>query len=43
MRYIDYNGSGDLVSFGNACGVVWIPKKSQEENLKQPLTYFPAL
>ncbi len=43
MRCIDYNGSGDLVSFGNACGVVWIPKKSQEENLKQPLTYFPAL
>ena len=39
---IDYNGSGDLVSFGTAGGVVWIPKKSQEISTKQPLVYFPA-
>ncbi len=39
---LDYNGSGDLVSFGSANGITWIPKKSQDKNTKQPLVYFPA-
>jgi molybdopterin molybdotransferase len=36
------NGSGDLIGFSNAQGIVRVPKKSQENDAQKLLGYFPA-